>query len=425
MSSIDRRAIVVTANLSYPAGGQVYARRMFDELVAAGWKLAVWTDAPQREDLAADQWHVCEEFFRDGHGISGRLRRHKAERRLLDLVREYRPTNVFVLADVPRPMFRAVAKHTKVTFFLHSATPTCPQEEGLRYLATSGKLCAHRAGLNCLKVDRTEGCLGKRPWWRKVQRIWNTRRGLWALRNLDAVVANSHYIGELYRRHSRGIALSVLEPQVPRFAPPPTTASDENARFTLLYLGRIETYKGALEAVEILAQLPTHYRLRFVGDGSAVEQVRRHSIARGVVHRVELSGWAERERINREISRAGVLLMPGLWAEAFGMAGPEALGGGLPVVAYDVGGVGEWCDGIVARIVRMGDRAAAARQIIDITSDDARWNSLRHRARAYASARFDPAHWRKHFLQIIEPPRAEPVHEVPPFSVVAATAVKS
>ena len=56
----------------------------------------------------------------------------------------------------------------------------------------------------------------------------------------------------------------------------------------------------------------------------------------------------------------------------------------------------------------------------------ARWDSLRQQARTYAAARFDPADWRKRFLQIVEAPLVEPVHEVPQaFGVVAAAAVKS
>ena len=403
--TIARRAVVVTSDLSYPAGGQVYARRMCDELLAAGWQLAVWTNAPQPAGLRADRWHVNETFFRDGHGITGRLRRRAAERELLDLVRAYDAKRVFVLSDVPRGVYRTLSRRrAKVTFFLHSATPTCPQQEGLRYLARSGTVCPHVAGMNCLKVDRVEGCLGRRPWWRKLQRIWNTRSGLRSLVGIETVVANSDYIAGVYRQHDGRIELKVLEPRVPA-AQAADLAIADDARFTIVFLGRIEAYKGALEAVEILAKLPSQYRLKLIGEGSAGESLQRRAGELGIGNRVELTGWADRARISAEFRNAGVLVMPGLCAEAFGMAGPEALSAGVPVVAYDVGGVGEWCDGVAARAVPVGNRASAVREILDITSDVERWKSLRRAARTHAELRFDSEEWRKRFFEIVEPRR--------------------
>jgi glycosyltransferase involved in cell wall biosynthesis len=39
---------------------------------------------------------------------------------------------------------------------------------------------------------------------------------------------------------------------------------------------------------------------------------------------------------------ASVFVMGSLWPEPFGMAGPEAMRYGLPVVAFDAGGIREW-----------------------------------------------------------------------------------
>jgi glycosyltransferase involved in cell wall biosynthesis len=39
---------------------------------------------------------------------------------------------------------------------------------------------------------------------------------------------------------------------------------------------------------------------------------------------------------------ATVFVMGSLWPEPFGMAGPEAMRYGLPVVAFDAGGIREW-----------------------------------------------------------------------------------
>jgi len=123
----------------------------------------------------------------------------------------------------------------------------------------------------------------------------------------------------------------------------------------------------------------------------------------GLENRLEFTGWQEGDALAEQVARAGVLVMPGLVAEAFGMAGAQALSAGLPVVAYDAGGVQSWCDGNVARCVRIGDRAAAAKEILSITQDESHWRQLSEEARDYARQRFDPARWRQQLFELISP----------------------
>jgi glycosyltransferase involved in cell wall biosynthesis len=73
------------------------------------------------------------------------------------------------------------------------------------------------------------------------------------------------------------------------------------------------------------------------------------------------------------LASSGVLLMPSLWNEAFGMAGLEALAQGTPVVAYDVGGISEWCHGGAGRLVPCGDVRQAARAVRELADNPSRW----------------------------------------------------
>jgi glycosyltransferase involved in cell wall biosynthesis len=179
------------------------------------------------------------------------------------------------------------------------------------------------------------------------------------------------------------------------------SARDETARFNLLYIGRIEACKGAIEAVEILSLLPSRYRLTLIGSGNEIEQVRRRSEALRLDAQIEIVGWLGREELSRRLRQGGLLLMPALCAEAFGMAGPEALCCGTPVLAYDVGGVASWCDGAAALKVPVGDRTAAARAILDLTSDSAHWHAVCVVARQYGRERFAASLWRSGLYDLI------------------------
>jgi glycosyltransferase involved in cell wall biosynthesis len=390
-------AILVTQDLSFPAGAMLYARHMLENLWEQGWRLAVWTDRkPQQDDdlWAKADWHECPEFFRDGHGIGGRFRRIGAESALLRLVKSHRPTHCLIVCDVPHAVYRRLSRWSNVVFFLHGVTHTCPQDTGLRYLPKSQTICRHAAGLGCLETDKTEGCLGSRSLWRKVQRIWTVRSGLRSLGKLDSVIANSEYVAELYEQNQRDIRIRVLEPCVTPCHGVPYSDRDDNARYNLLYIGRIEAHKGAIEAIEILSLLPPGYRLTLIGSGNEIEQVRRRSEQLGVAARVEIVGWLGRERLSQRLRLGGLLLMPALCAEAFGMSGPEALCAGIPVVAYDVGGVASWCNRAAAQRVPVGKRAAAADAIVNMTSDAACWRGLCLAAYRYGQERFATGAWR-------------------------------
>jgi len=60
------------------------------------------------------------------------------------------------------------------------------------------------------------------------------------------------------------------------------------------------------------------------------------------------------------LRRARALLMPSRWQEPFGIAGLEALSLGVPVVAWDSGGIREWHPG---PLVAWGDVAGLARAL--------------------------------------------------------------
>jgi glycosyltransferase involved in cell wall biosynthesis len=76
---------------------------------------------------------------------------------------------------------------------------------------------------------------------------------------------------------------------------------------------------------------------------------------------LEVLGWVERGRLSALYQRARAVLFPSRWQEPFGIVGIEALSFGVPVVAWESGGVGEWHPG--PGLVRWGDTSALARAL--------------------------------------------------------------
>ena len=251
-------------------------------------------------------------------------------------------------------------------------------------------MCSRAPGLGCLAVHRREGCLGIRPRWRRLQSIG---RSMWAthvVRSMRGVIANSRYTASMFGQGSGRFNPLVVYPQLtlPDDATPDTEKVPE-ARQQIAFIGRIEEEKGILEALEILARLPATYRLTVVGEGTAREVAEQRTRELNLADRVTFLAWLGRDRLFQILNGTGVVIVPSLRGEGFGMVGVEALYSGTPVVAYEAGGVLEWCDGTFLRFVGPGDRAEAAAQIVALTSDPATWAEACRSAGEQARRRFD------------------------------------
>jgi glycosyltransferase involved in cell wall biosynthesis len=113
----------------------------------------------------------------------------------------------------------------------------------------------------------------------------------------------------------------------------------------LLCVAAITFDKGhdvLLDALEAVSELS--WRCICVGsldrDAAFVEAVRHRSLNGGVRGRVSFTGPKTEADLDRSYAAADLLVLPSR-AETYGMVVTEALARGLPVVASDVGGVGE------------------------------------------------------------------------------------
>ncbi len=84
------------------------------------------------------------------------------------------------------------------------------------------------------------------------------------------------------------------------------------------------------------------------------------------------------------LARASCLLVPTRGYEAWGMVGPEAIAQGCPVVAYDSGGIREWCLPRFGTLVPTGNVAALSLAAKDWLArmaagfDTSSWHSEAH-----------------------------------------------
>jgi glycosyltransferase involved in cell wall biosynthesis len=111
------------------------------------------------------------------------------------------------------------------------------------------------------------------------------------------------------------------------------------------------------------------------------------------------TGWLSAEALRDELSGTHLLVMPSIWPEPFGLAGPEAGLHGVPVVAFAVGGIPEWLrDGVNGHLASLPSTPASlATAIVRALSNEDHYQRLCAGAREQA-LKYD---LRRHLDQLI------------------------
>jgi glycosyltransferase involved in cell wall biosynthesis len=190
------------------------------------------------------------------------------------------------------------------------------------------------------------------------------RRDLWRrlLRRFDRVVVHSE-------RGRETLAEVGVDPERLRVVPHPVFASDPERRDdgrTVLAFGMIRPYKGLGDAIEAVRRADA--RLLVAGDPlEPVEPYRAAANGLDVEWRL---GYLQPPEIDRALGDATLAVFP--YRPELDQSGAllQALGAGVPAVAYDVGGIAEPVRSFGAgRVVEPGDVDALGAAIRELLSD--------------------------------------------------------
>jgi glycosyltransferase involved in cell wall biosynthesis len=238
------------------------------------------------------------------------------------------------------------------------------------------------------------------------------RQRLALLARYGAIVTHSSHMREEYIRH--GFApervhnvyhVGSVDPRTR-----PATNPDKHGPVSsahLLFAGRMDRLKGGLTLLDALPivreRVKRPLRVTFVGEGPerGMWQQRASAMTEhdpGLA--IKFPGWLESATLHTVLATSDLLVVPSLWPEPFGKIGIVAGLCGVPAVAFDVGGIGEWLsDGQNGYLVP-GNPATApalADAIVKFLMDDAARERLSVGARE-AALRFEV---REHVIGLV------------------------
>jgi len=178
--------------------------------------------------------------------------------------------------------------------------------------------------------------------------------------------------------------------------PAPANLSDKPLRSAfsdrnlVVYSGQIIRGKGVDVLLESLAKVKVPFECLILGDGHHREFCEKLTRRLGLEKQVHFTGFLAREELLTYFLQATVMVMSSLWPEPFGAAGLEGMRFGLPVVAFDAGGIREWLvSGYNGFLVPWMDRDAFAARVEEHLVNKALAQQLGERGAGLVRQRFD------------------------------------
>lgn len=227
-----------------------------------------------------------------------------------------------------------------------------------------------------------------------------------SLRNVDMLLAPSHYTAEKHRAANLSDNIRLL-PLYSTFNPEyqnntVTDSSKSGQSKPFVFVGRVTASKGIVELVNIFSNLPD-IRLQVVGDGDLLESLK---LKYATAENIQFTGAIAQDKLVDVYHHAKALILPSLAPETFGLTIVEAFSCGVPALVRNSGGSRDIVDQTGGGFVYQTDEELIA-YVKQLDADPELCDKLGARARqGYESFYTEDKHI-KSYLNIIKELRKE------------------
>jgi glycosyltransferase involved in cell wall biosynthesis len=201
------------------------------------------------------------------------------------------------------------------------------------------------------------------------------------------LVVSDYMRQELVRNGFDAGKIEILPP-----VPPPVRDASESAfgeRNLILFAGQIIRGKGVDVLLRALSLVRSRFECLILGAGNHRRACERLMRKLGLSDRVQFKGFVPQAELRHYYSDCTVVAVSSVWPEPIATIGLEAMRHGLPVVAFDAGGIKDWLvDGYNGFLVPWMDRTRFALRIDQLLEDKPLARRLGQQGRALANQRF-------------------------------------
>ncbi len=386
------RILVCNEHYAPVGGAEIYLMDAISRLEKMGHEVGVLHDTAVDKSLENARPHFCVPgsmgFIHDkSPGVAEEA---------LKAVRKYSPEILYFNQVLNPGVTSALLGEFPSVRYVHDIRLSCPS--GRRLPRTWDGICTKPFDIHCLWEAHTQLCMPRRP--DTALRVWNdVRLNLKASRRMNRILVASRYVRDLLVQGGTPEGLIEILPYYTHLTSQIENAAPAAER-RVLTLGRIGPEKGFQFLIEALSYLEQPTILEIAGDGDYVAELREMAAKAPERHSVEFTGWVGREDLMSVYGRARVVAVPSVWPEPFGIVGIEAMAHGLPVVAFDVGGIPDWLtNGRTGALVARKDIPALAQALDRYLSGENLARRHGEAGREEVRNRFLPEH---HFGRLVD-----------------------
>jgi len=325
------RLLFVHQHFGAFGGAETNIQITADELVRRGHTVALLYG--QETGRSNESWD-CTFPTRFQLPVSGR------PKAISGVLNQFKPDIIYLhsLPDI-EAIETLLAFSAPVIRMVHDHSLYCPRS--YKYNPLTRAICHRRASFYCafpcmapIARNKNGGFPLK---WTNLQ---THRRELELSKRCERLIVYSEYSkAELVNNGFDGKRIQIHVPMRCSSAEPNNSFSSRNL---ILFAGQIIRGKGVDLLLKALANLSVPFECLILGDGNHRPHCQWLCTRLNLSDRVQFRGFVPTEDLQKYYLEASVFVVPSVWPEPFGMAGPEAMLYGLPVVAFDSGGIKEW-----------------------------------------------------------------------------------
>jgi glycosyltransferase involved in cell wall biosynthesis len=239
-----------------------------------------------------------------------------------------------------------------------------------KYFPLTRTICSRGAGLHCIFPCGATVARNRSGGWPVKWVSYRARKQEIALnRRFNRMIVATDYMRQELLRNGFDSRHIEIHAPVPRSddSAAPASFSDRNL---IIYSGQVIRGKGVDVLLESLARVRAPFECLIFGDGNHRKYCEKLNRKLGLADRVHFQGYVPPAELQKYYQEASVAVVSSVWPEPFGAVGLEAMRHGLPVVAFDAGGIKEWLfDGQNGFLVPWMNRAQFAERVEQLLKD--------------------------------------------------------
>ncbi|MGI8966841.1 MAG: glycosyltransferase family 4 protein [Limisphaerales bacterium] len=228
----------------------------------------------------------------------------------------------------------------------------------------------------------------------------------------NRLIAVSDYVRQELLRNGFNDRKIEIQSPVPPMGDP-SLRSTFSERNLIIYVGQIVRGKGVDILLESLALIKTPFECIILGEGTHRNYCEQLSARLGLDKKVRFAGFVPQEELKNYYRECTVVAVSSVWPEPFATVGTEVMRYGIPVVAFDAGGIKDWLHhGENGYLVPWMNRTEYAARLEELLKNKTRARELGARGFKLVSERYDFSRYvsdlEKTFAQVLEENR-EPI----------------